>query len=312
MKKFIVLDVGGSSIKHGIMNEKGELLESGSIPNRCSVIHPEYNEENNIDSFIEAIGIMVDEYKTRYDVEGIACSFPGAVDVNTGIIGGASATPCIHGPNIRELLEKRSGLRVSIENDANCAGLAEGWIGAAKDVSNYICIVVGTGIGGCVVINNEILRGKHLHGGEFGFMLIRDIEGDFDDANWSRIASTNALVERVAKAKGITKDELNGKLVFEMAEYDEVVKEEIKIWYSYLARGIYNIQYVVDPEKIVVGGAISAREDFHEKINESLCYLRGTMAGLDIKVEKCVFNNESNLIGALYHFLYVDAKRINN
>ena len=310
MKNFIVLDVGGSSIKHGIMNEIGEVIECGNTPNVCSVISPEYDAsvENHIDIFIDSIGKVVDEYKNKYEIKGIACSFPGAVDVKTGYIGGGSAVPCIHGPNVRELLEKRCGLRVAIENDANCAGLAEGWIGAAKGVANYICVVVGTGIGGCIVVNNEILRGKHLHGGEFGFMLIKDIEGDFGDANWSRIASTNALVERVAKAKGISKSELNGKLVFEMAENDQEVQSEIDIWYSYLARGIFNLQYIIDPEKIIIGGAISARDDFYEKLNEDLSKLKGTSATLDIKVEKCVFNNESNLIGALYHFLYVDSK----
>lgn len=310
MKNFIVLDVGGSSVKHGIMNENGHLLESGNIPNRCSVISPEYNEneKNHIEIFIESIGKVVDEYKAKYEIEGIACSFPGAVDVKTGYIGGGSAVPCIHGPNVRELLEKRCSLRVSIENDANCAGLAEGWIGAAKGVENYVCIVIGTGIGGCIVVNNQILRGKHLHGGEFGFMLVKDIEGDFDNANWSRIASTNALVERVAKAKGIDKSELNGKLVFEMAKDDEAVQKEIEVWYSYLARGIFNLQYIIDPEKIIIGGAISARDDFYEKLNKDLSKLKGSAATLDINVEKCVFNNESNLIGALYHFLYVDSK----
>ena len=167
MKKYVVIDIGGTSIKHALMTESGDILEKGSMK----------TEGDNINLFIESIGKVVDSYKEKNEVFGLACSSPGAVDVKTGFIGGGSAIPCIHGPNIRELLEKRCGLEVSIENDANCAGLAEGWLGSAKGVENYACIVIGTGIGGCIVINGRILRGKHLHGGEFGYMFTRDSEG---------------------------------------------------------------------------------------------------------------------------------------
>lgn len=295
MKKYVVIDIGGSSIKHALMTENGEVLEKGSIK----------TEGNDINLFIESIGKIVDSYKENNEICGLACSSPGAVDVKTGFVGGGSAVPCIHGPNIKELLEERCKLRVSIENDANCAGLAEGWIGAAKGIENYACVVVGTGIGGCIVVNGRILRGKHLHGGEFGYMFTRDSEG-LTDRIWSEVASTNALVTRVSKLKGIEKSQLDGKKVFEMAEDgDEEIKNEIESWYMDLARGMYNIQYIVDPEKIVVGGAISTREGFDEKINEKLALLKSDIATLDVKVEKCKFENDSNLIGALYHFLYV-------
>ncbi|HHD2753848.1 TPA: ROK family protein [Clostridium perfringens] len=295
MKKYVVIDIGGSSIKHALMDENGDILEKGSIK----------TEGNDINLFIESIGKIVDSYKENNEVCGLACSSPGAVDVKTGFVGGGSAVPCIHGPNIKELLEERCKLRVSIENDANCAGLAEGWIGAAKGIENYACVVVGTGIGGCIVVNGGILRGKHLHGGEFGYMFTRDSEG-LTDRIWSEVASTNALVTRVSKLKGIEKSQLDGKKVFEMAEDgDEEVKNEIESWYMDLARGMYNIQYIVDPEKIVVGGAISTREGFDKKINEKLALLKNDIATLDVRVEKCKFENDSNLIGALYHFLYV-------
>lgn len=295
MKKYVAIDIGGSSIKHALMTENGDILEKGSIK----------TEGNDINLFIESIGKVVDLYKENNEVNGLACSSPGAVDVYTGFVGGGSAVDCIHGPNIKELLENRTGLKVSIENDANCAGLAEGWIGATKGIKNYACVVVGTGIGGCIVINGEILRGKHLHGGEFGYMFTRDSKSKIDN-NWSEVASTNALVNRVSKLKGIDKSKLDGKKVFELAESgDEEIKLEIDSWYMDLARGIYNIQYIVDPEKIVLGGAISNREGFEDKINEKLALLKGGLATLDIKVEKCKFENDSNLIGALYHFLYV-------
>jgi predicted NBD/HSP70 family sugar kinase len=296
MSKYVVIDVGGSAIKYSIMDGKGVAYEKGSIP----------TPKSGIDEFVEVLGNLVEDYKKTYEINGLACSMPGAVEPKSGIIYGASAVDYIHGPNIKELLSQRTGLRVSIENDANCAGLAEGWLGAAKDCENYICVVIGTGIGGCIVVNKKILRGKNLHGGEFGFMLVDDSD-DIEGHTWSNNASTFALVRKVAKEKGLNEEELNGKKVFEMAESgDEQVKNIIDKWYNYLVRGLFNLKYIIDPDKILIGGAISSRSDFYDVVNERLGKMKSYYAKLDIAVEKCAFENDSNLIGALYNFLYCD------
>ena len=200
--------------------------------------------------------------------------------------------PCIHNVNMKKLLSEATGLEISMENDANCSALAEGWIGTAKDVDNFVSIVLGTGIGGAVVINKRILRGKNLHGGEFGFMQVTDDKGE------------DGLVRRVARRKGIPVSELTGQLVFEMEKEDYEVKEEVAGWFKGVAKGIYNIQYILDPEKILIGGGISIRNDFIERVNQYLELMKNEESTLDIKVEKCKFANDANLIGALYNFLY--------
>jgi predicted NBD/HSP70 family sugar kinase len=294
MGKYVVIDVGGSSIKYALMDGEGKFYEKGSVK----------TPDTGIDDFIDTVGSIVDNFKENHEIVGLACSLPGAVEPKSGIIYGASAIPYIHGPNIKELLSNRTQVRVSIENDANCAGLAEGWLGSAKDCENFICVVIGTGIGGCVVANKKILRGKNLHGGEFGYMLVDDSDG-IDEHTWSNTGSTFALVKRVAKVKGIKVEELNGKKVFEMAEQgDEEVKQAIDKWYNYLVRGIFNLQYIIDPEKILIGGAISSRQDFYDIVNGRLNEMKSVYAKLDISVEKCAFENDANLIGALYNFLY--------
>ena len=100
-----------------------------------------------------------------------------------------TALPYIHGPNIRELLQERTHLPVEIENDANCAGLAEGWIGAAKDVKDYLCIVIGTGIGGAIVLDKKIRHGKNRFAGEFGYMMMEDYLGQKIGKTWSSLAA---------------------------------------------------------------------------------------------------------------------------
>lgn len=293
--KYIALDVGGSAIKYGLLNKYGEILEKGNI----------VTDNEDIDKFIFDIKIIVEKYIKSENIKGLACSFPGAVNQKTGFIEGVSAVPCIHNVNMKKLLSEATALEISMENDANCSALAEGWIGAAKDVDNFISIVLGTGIGGAVVIDKKILRGKNLHGGEFGFIQVTDEKGENGLGNvWSRVASTGALIRRVANRKNIDVSDLTGQLVFEMEKDDEEVKEEFAEWFKVLAKGIYNIQYILDPEKILIGGGISARKDFINRLNQYLELIKNEESTLDIKVEKCEFANDANLIGALYNFLY--------
>lgn len=293
--KYIALDVGGSAIKYGLLNKYGEILEKGNI----------VTDNEDIDKFIFDIKSIVEKYIKSENIKGLACSFPGAVNQKTGFIEGVSAVPCIHNVNMKKLLSEATALEISMENDANCSALAEGWIGAAKDVDNFISIVLGTGIGGAVVIDKKILRGKNLHGGEFGFIQVTDEKGENGLGNvWSRVASTGALIRRVANRKNIDISDLTGQLVFEMEKDDEEVKEEFAEWFKVLAKGIYNIQYILDPEKILIGGGISARKDFIDRLNKYLELMKNEESTLDIKVEKCKFDNDANLIGALYNFLY--------
>lgn len=293
--KYIALDVGGSAIKYGLLNKYGEILEKGNI----------VTDNEDIDKFIFDIKSIVEKYIKSENIKGLACSFPGAVNQKTGFIEGVSAVPCIHNVNMKKLLSEATALEISMENDANCSALAEGWIGAAKDVDNFISIVLGTGIGGAVVIDKKILRGKNLHGGEFGFIQVTDEKCENGLGNvWSRVASTGALIRRVANRKNIDVSDLTGQLVFEMEKDDEEVKEEFAEWFKVLAKGIYNIQYILDPEKILIGGGISARKDFIDRLNKYLELMKNKESTLDIKVEKCEFDNDANLIGALYNFLY--------
>ncbi|MEH7483848.1 ROK family protein [Neobacillus drentensis] len=294
MKTYMVFDIGGTYIKYAVMNDQAKKLESGKIP----------TPQQGLDRFLTNITELVTKYKSLFDLEGIALSSPGAVDVNRGFIGGASAIPYIHGVCMTDLLKERTGLDVSIENDANCAALAEGWIGAAKETDYYICIVIGTGIGGSIVINQTILRGATLHGGEFGFMIMGNPPKHPLQSTWSRLASTRALIEEVEMRKSLAKGTLDGEAVFRLAEEgDPLVNECLDQYYKKLANGIYNLKYALDPKKILIGGGISKRSEVIDGINQELKLLKDDISTLDIMVEACQFHNDANLIGALFHFL---------
>ena len=294
----MVFDVGGTYIKYSVMNKAAEKLASGKVP----------TPEDSLESFLEKISDIANEFKTSFEIKGIGLSSPGAVNIKTGFIGGASALPYIHGVCMTELIKERTGLPVSIENDANCAALAEGWIGAAKDTDYYICIVIGTGIGGSIVMNHSILRGANLHGGEFGYMIMNDgngLSGKRDlQSIWSLTSSTRALVTKVETEKSLPAGTLTGEEVFQLAELKDVAAQEsLTQFYKNLAIGVYNLQYTLDPEKVLIGGGISKRKEVIDGINAELALLKDDTSTLSIEVEACQFDNDANLIGALFHYL---------
>lgn len=295
MEHYMVFDMGGTAVKYAVMNEKASILEKGEFS----------TPKDTLQTLLGIISNLTEMYGKTYNLKGIGLSSPGAVNPNTGFIGGTSAIPYIHDIHMTKLIEEKTGLYATAENDANCAALAEGWIGAAKNVSYYACVVIGSGIGGSIVINQNILRGATLHGGEFGYMIVGNPLSDHPlRTTWSGIASTRALVADVERRKGMEAGSLNGKKVFELADRgDADACACIGEWYKKLAAGIYNVKYIVDPEKILIGGAVSKREEIIDGINRELALLKDEISDLHIEVEACRFDNNANLIGALFHHL---------
>ncbi|MBA4496110.1 ROK family protein [Paenactinomyces guangxiensis] len=298
MNRYMVFDIGGSSVKHAVMDESGDFLEKGKFP----------SERNDFAKFKDDLLAVINRAKERYEIAGIAMSCPGGVDSESGVIGGSSALPCIHGPNFKKVFEGETGLPVELENDANCAALGELWKGAAKHSQNVLFVVVGSGIGGAVVKNRKIHKGAHLHGGEFGYMImdIHSENGNVECKTWSKIGSIGALVRRVAKETGLSVHELSGEKILAMAEDGDVrAQKAVDQFYLTLAHGIFNLQYVYDPEKIILGGAISTRDDFIEQIERRLALLLSRVKFAKVRpvIEVCHFKNDANLLGALYHYM---------
>ena len=296
MRNFMVFDIGGSSTKWSIIDEVGEFKESGKFS--CPSTAEEF--------FTELIKIT-NEMKVKYNVKGIAISAPGAVDSETGVIGGLSAIPYIHGPNFKEVLKKTTNLDVEIENDANCAALGECWLGAGKENKDLAFVVCGTGIGGAIVKDKKIHGGIHKHGGEFGYCSVTcELDGEPKFTSWSKSGSTTALAKKVAKLKGLEEGSLDGVEVFELcSKGDEIALKEVNKYYFIMAVGIYNIQYTYDPEVIILGGAISERKEYVDEINKRLEIIMNSNLEGKIKpvLKTCKYGNDANKLGALYNYI---------
>lgn len=293
MKRYLSIDIGGTSMKYGVLDEEGCILESGSK------VTPD-----TLEKMYQVIEDIFKMYKDN-DLQGLALSMPGAVDSEAGVIGGSSALDYIHGPHIKQDLEKRLNVRVELENDANCAALAEVWKGAGSDVDDCCFIVSGTGIGGAVVKNRRIHKGQHLHGGEFGYMIADFNFETKEMETWSHVGSTVAVIRAIAKAKGVDVSSLDGKEIFDHYHEDADYEKAVDKFYYVLANGIYNLQYAYDPQKIIIGGGISVRDDLLDEINQRLdvIFSRFTHAKIRPVVLTCQYHNDANLLGALYHFL---------
>lgn len=288
---YICIDIGGTAIKVAMADSEGNLFENDSL----TVFHEK-------DKLMDTIINYIEKMKLKYDLKGVAISAPGAVDSNSGIIYGTSAIPCIHGFSWKEELGEKVNLKVSIENDANCAALAETFNGKAKGLKDVLFLVCGTGIGGSIVKDGKIHNGKNLHGGEFGFMIMEEKDGKF--INFSRCASTMSFV-RKARAH-YNDDTWNGERVFEAASKgDKFCIDILDTFYLNLAKGIYNLQYVYDPEIILIGGGISRRNDFISNINKKLDYLMEAIEDSIIRpvISACYHKNDANLVGALVNHI---------
>lgn len=290
MKTFLAIDIGGTFIKYGLVNEHAVILESGreAAPKELS-----------------ALLDLIDDLAQKYpQSDGIAVSSPGAVG-DDGIIYGSSALPYLHGPNIKELLEEKIKKPIFLENDANCAAYAEIWKGAAQGKKDIMVIVIGTGIGGSIMKEGKLHKGSQLHGGEFGYMLLDSSKNGRNDT-WSRRASTAALIRSVAEVKKAAPDSLTGEQIFTMAEAgDQDCIQALEEFYHLLALGIYNLQYVYDPEIILIGGGISAREELITMIDDKLNDILTGIPDARIKprIAACHFRQNANLVGAVYGFM---------
>lgn len=279
-------DIGGSSVKYAVIEKTGKILAKGKKTT------PQEKEE-----FFRLIENVAASYRKAYTIEGAGFSFPGAVDDVSGVIGGSSALPYIHDFPIRQELERRLSLPAALENDANCAALGESWLGVGKEHEDLVFLVIGTGIGGAVVKGKRIHHGKHLHGGEFGYMV-----SDASHRILSDMGSTRILAERVADAKGLPREEMDGRRAFALADAgDADALQAVSAMYEALAMAIYNLQYAIDPEIFVLGGAVSERPGFAEEIGKRVDIILKDVGVARIRpiIRPAQFGNDANLLGAV-------------
>lgn len=299
---YIGIDIGGTTIKYGLVDE------SGKVSNRDS-ISTSSDKKTIIQEIIQIIRNFQSEIPS---IKGVGISAPGIIKKN-GLMTTAGAIKSLYGTNLKTEIEAVVQLPVTVENDANAAAIAEKWIGNAQGVENYLCLVLGTGIGGGIVINGDVYRGGHGMAGEFGWMLIDELPQEN--------LETVSLNQRAAVVGGLClqynhqmKKEFLGfeeiydaKQIFAEEKTNPIAKKVISHFFKDLSVGLMNLLSCFDPEVILIGGAISANEGFFSRLQEelnrleeqhySIAYLKDSIIA---PIKQAKLKNDAGLIGAVY------------
>jgi glucokinase len=261
----IGIDVGGSSLKCGIVSSAGD------------IVHYSLRSLDNVKTEAAVIGLIANVIRNCTlmaggAVSGVGIGFPGIVDDNV-IIGGADNLPGFKNLPLGTILEKDTRNRIYIDNDANMMAFGELVYGAGRNCSDMVFLTVGTGIGGALVINNKLYGGYKNRGTELGHVILQrngvpcscGAKGCFE-----AYASVTALINDYRIIKNGKMLDVNGKIIVE--QYLQNEKDALSVMdrhFDYMATGIAGFINVFSPQKIVVGGGISEAGDFYIREIES-------------------------------------------
>ncbi len=292
---YLAIDIGGTFIKYAVITESAEIISKGKKP----------TDTENLDVFLDTLEEIYRENEES-NPAGVAISMAGVLDVDSGYAYNGGGVRCIQNLEIVNILEERLKVPVTIENDAKAAALAEVWKGNLSDVRDGIVIVIGTAIGGAVIIDRKVLRGKNLMAGEFSYISIGEPGKPAWTDIWGNTGGARGLIQMTAAKKGLDPESLDGVAVFEMVNGgDAEARAALREYTDLLAQQIMNLQVVINPERFVVGGGISCQPVLFEELSKSVQMISDTFFG-NVPVPDimpCRFFNDSNLIGALYAHL---------
>lgn len=316
-KRYFALDIGGTKTKYALLGEKGEILSTyekdteaqrggsfilenvkGEIRRVLAELKGNPPEGAQADTKGDAKAERTTEAKTEPLLSGICISTAGMVDEIKGeIIHAGPQIPEYKGCKWKEEIERRFSIPCEVENDVKCAGLGEYSFGSGKGTSSMLCLTIGTGIGGSFILNGEVYHGTSHSAMEIGYMQI-------PGGMFQRMASTSALVKRVASRKGEPEELWNGKRIFEeVAKEDKICLEELDRLCDALSIGLSNLCYAFNPECIVLGGGImEQKEILLPKIWGHLQEHLVPIVAENTRLLAASLGNRAGLLGAYVHF----------
>ena len=302
MKQYFGIDIGGTAVKLGIVDETGRVLLKGE----ASVSFDGYKTP-----VLTTVRRAAKEFLTTNSIPveslaGIGVSATGQIDSRKGIVAGTCGNfPNYIGSPIKAALEEDFGLPVTVANDANCMTLGEVWVGAAQGYTDVIGVTLGTGVGGGILTGGHLLEGARGLGGELGHYRTHALDGVDCTCGakgcWERYAATTALV-RAAQEKN--PDWKDGRAIFAAAEAgNETVLALLDHWTDEIAQGLAGMVHIFNPQLILIGGGVSAQqklliEPIAAKVKASV--MPAFAEGLEVRAAQ--LHNDAGMVGAVYYF----------
>lgn len=257
------IDIGGTTVKCGLFNVKGDILEKWEIPTRT-----ENNGIHILPDVADAINDKIlERHIDREEIAGVGVGIPGPVDEEGAVLCAVN----LHWGYVQleDQLERLVGVPVKAGNDANVAALGEMWKGGAAGYHNVVMVTLGTGVGGGIIINGKIVTGTHGAGGEIGHIHVEDNETEFCNCGnqgcLEQYASATGVVrlakkmlESTDKPSVLREGEISAKTIFDAVKADdELAKDIAEQFGKYLGTAMAIVAGIVDPEVFVIGGGVS-------------------------------------------------------
>lgn len=311
MKKYVFgVDVGGTTCKLGLFDIGGNLLDKWEIPTDIR-----QNGKHVLDNIQIALQAkMCEKNIVAEEVLGLGIGLPGTMD----------KAHCFYCPNLgwehvnaeEEMREKMAGMKVKAINDANAAALGEMWKGSAKGYQNAVMVTLGTGVGGGIIVNGDVIEGAHGGGGEIGCIVVNPQETE------SFIAGPKGCLEQYASATGLVNmankildesqehsildraESISAKIIFDACKSGDVIAGNIvRTYCEILGKGLARVSCVVDPEIYVIGGGVSKagimllellQKAFLEDVPDACSETKFALASL---------GNDAGIYGAAYRII---------
>jgi glucokinase len=310
----IGVDIGGTTCKIALISDQGQIVDKGEVQT-----NREDQGEIILDDIAKYIQGKLDQHPViKGKIKGIGVGAPGPVDPEKGIIYHPTNLAWPDDYPLRDLLERKTKLPVKIDNDANCAALGEMWKGAGEGAKNLICVTLGTGVGGGVIVNGRIVQGMNGAGGEIGH--ITSVPSGGVQCNCGK----RGCLETIASATGIVRVAIefiqdrkdhtgsltsmlkaNGKItaknIFDLASNsDETALKVVKYVTNHLGFALANIANTLNPEKIVIGGGVSKAGNSLLDPLQSFFQLYVSPYTASTKISLAKLGNDAGVIGAAW------------
>ncbi|MFI3212146.1 MAG: ROK family protein [Eubacteriales bacterium] len=283
-EQILAIDIGGTSVKYAYISS------SGKIENKSSFLT---KEMNTIEEFLVPLKEIL-EKAINSQIYKVGISSLGIFDQSGMCLGGVENLPFLEGNNLKELVSSCDNrIECNILNDGSAAALGEYWLGEGVGCSNFLCITLGTGIGGAIVIDGKPVLGSHFQSGEIGYSDYQS-EEDYLEVK----CSTIGILREAAKRMQV--EEIRGHTFIEYVKQEEPICTALfQHWMKMLGRMIANSMLLLDPEIIIIGGGISAQKEwFCDRLYQQVqLYLPPSFSG-KVPIKAAKHGNDAGLLGA--------------
>lgn len=311
-KKLLGIDLGGTTIKFGILTLEGEVQEKWAIETNTLE-----NGRHIVSDIVESLKHRLSLYGlTKDDFLGIGMGSPGAVDRTSKTVTGAFNLNWADTQEVGSVIEKEVGIPFFIDNDANVAALGERWVGAGANNPDVVFVTLGTGVGGGVIADGNLIHGVAGAGGEIGHMIV-DPENGF-----TCTCGNKGCLETVASATGVVRvarqlaeqyegssaikaaidngDTVTSKDIFIAAEdRDKFANSVVERVSRYLGLAAANISNILNPDSVVIGGGVSAAGEFlRSRVEKYFVTFAFPQVKKSTKIKIAELGNDAGIIGA--------------